>query len=1024
MGAVAVRRICMLQNLHFKMESQLSLISYNMHGFNQGSDLLFHLTNDLLTDVILLQEHWLTPTNMYKIAKFNNQYSCVGISAMESAVNQSILRGRPYGGCCILYKKLFSSLVSYQTCSERMCALVINNVLIINVYCNKITSDIDRCNILLLLAEIQEVIAMFPALTVVWGGDFNIDLNESSPDQDIFLQFFINNALVTCNSIISSNLDFTYCHPSLEHKSFIDFFVISVPSILMDYKILDIAINLSDHYPISISIKMLKSITGTSLPAAKTSNNTEFKLRWDYADLNLYYERCRELLQPLHDRLTFITNELISLRLIIDDNYALPNNSFCDQRKLLKSKIIDLCNIKLDVSLDSISCHSLVNMFIDKVYEDLKLALITSAEQSVPLDKCCFRKFWWSQEMAILKDNNIIAHNEWLLAGKPKSGLLFDSKSRCKAAYRLGIRNNKKRSNDTIKDNLQSALQNKSQNSFWKIWRKNFGANSSQSDIAIEGITDNHKIANAFADMFTKTCQPNSASVKEIKSIEFAEMFKNYKGSALLGNIDLTNIEDLEAIICSLKKGKATGLDNISAEHILYAHPIVCSILVCFFNLMWHFAHTPAEFGHGITVPIPKSSFEKKRAKFDDFRGITLNPIISKIFEHCLLNRLLPWFKSSSNQFGFKKGHGCNHAIYVAHTTIEHFISQQSTVNICALDLTKAFDKVQHDILFIKLMVRNVPRNFIKLLHNWYSHSTIRIRWHACLSYQVSLLAGVRQGGVLSPSLFAIYIDDVLNVLNSSGLGCYINHISYNAIMYADDILLMSLSITDMQKMVDICLIELDRVDMNINIKKSVSLRIGKRHNVVASDILIGNTPISWKSEIKYLGLQFFSASRIKVNIQILRQKFFGAANGIFGKIGTKASISCYTTLINAYCIPLLIYSLEAISLSKSELSSIMAAFTSGWGKIFGSYDKNIINNCLFYCGILPIEFKLDLKKLIFLDQLAKSNHEGLTNLFFIHGKNAILTIMKKYNLLSSDSLNVWKFKIWSAFDYSRQLSH
>ena len=159
--------------------------------------------------------------------------------------------------------------------------------------------------------------------------------------------------------------------------------------------------------------------------------------------------------------------------------------------------------------------------------------------------------------------------------------------------------------------------------------------------------------------------------------------------------------------------------------------------------------------------------------------------------------RLGPWLQSSENQFGFKKGFGCNHAIYSLQATVDYFVANQSTVNICALDLSKAFDKLSHKLLYLKLMDKNVPINLIKILYCWYSSSSMIIKWGDAFSYQVSLTAGVRQGGVLSPMLFACYVDDMLKKLNNSGLGCHINQVCYNAIMYADDILLMSISVCD-----------------------------------------------------------------------------------------------------------------------------------------------------------------------------------------------------------------------------------
>ena len=195
---------------------------------------------------------------------------------------------------------------------------------------------------------------------------------------------------------------------------------------------------------------------------------------------------------------------------------------------------------------------------------------------------------------------------------------------------------------------------------------------------------------------------------------------------------------------------------------------------------------------------------------------------------------------------------------------------------------------------------------------------------------------------------------------------------------------------------------------------------MGKRHNSQTSNITINGIPIEWKSELKYLGIQFLSGSRLRCNVQIIRQKFFRATNGIFGKIGTKAPLNCYSTLINSYCTPLLTFGMEAIFLSKSDLNSIKAAFTAGWSKIFGSFDHNVIYNCLYYCNVLPIEFCIDQRKLSFLDQIASSDHIGLLNLFAIHGKPIILVLVSKYHLNTNESWNCWKMKIWESFNQSR----
>ena len=94
-------------------------------------------------------------------------------------------------------------------------------------------------------------------------------------------------------------------------------------------------------------------------------------------------------------------------------------------------------------------------------------------------------------------------------------------------------------------------------------------------------------------------------------------------------------------------------------------------------------------------------------------------------------------------------------------SVIDHFVSNDTTVNICCLDISKAFDKVNHCALFLTLMKRNVPGCFVKLLHNWYVNSVCRVKPGSLLSTPFVLQGGVRQGGVLSPILFLIYVDNI-----------------------------------------------------------------------------------------------------------------------------------------------------------------------------------------------------------------------------------------------------------------------
>ena len=191
----------------------------------------------------------------------------------------------------------------------------------------------------------------------------------------------------------------------------------------------------------------------------------------------------------------------------------------------------------------------------------------------------------------------------------------------------------------------------------------------------------------------------------------------------------------------------------------------------------------------------------------DDFRGIAISCTLSKVFELCIVDRFGKYFVSSDNQFGFKGGIGCSHAIFSVRSVVEHFVNSGNTVNLCAIDLSKAFDKTNHHALFIKLMNRNIPVQLLSILENWLGICWTCVRCDSCTSRFFQIKIGVRQGSVLSPYLIAVYLDDLVHHY-SPGYGIRI-------ILYADDILIIAPSVCELQRLLSICEKELEWLDVN-----------------------------------------------------------------------------------------------------------------------------------------------------------------------------------------------------------------
>jgi len=157
---------------------------------------------------------------------------------------------------------------------------------------------------------------------------------------------------------------------------------------------------------------------------------------------------------------------------------------------------------------------------------------------------------------------------------------------------------------------------------------------------------------------------------------------------------------------------------------------------------------------------------------------------------------------------GSKKPIGCNHALYMVRKIVDKLIKGGNTVNMCSVDLSEAFDKVNHHPLFIKLMKRKLPVNFLEIIERWFSMYYSVVKWNCVFSYVFDVQFGVRQGSVLSSFLFALYLDDIWN--NGKLIST-----SY-VVLYADILLILS-SVCELQRTFDACERELVCLDMAIN---------------------------------------------------------------------------------------------------------------------------------------------------------------------------------------------------------------
>ena len=843
--------------------NELSIVSYNMHGFNQGIDVVRDLVDSPdPPGVILLQEHWLTPAKLSLFGEKINTHYAFGKSAMSDCITQGPLVGRPYGGTSILIKNELRVVTKCIFCTDRYVVIRVGNLLICNVYLPCVGTA-DRIDIVEdIFQDLWSWRLKYLDCTIIIGGDFNTDLEKRTDVSSYINNFLTDHSLLICDTKFSSQRQHTYVNESLGHCSVIDYFLCDADDVILDYCVLDPDLNLSDHLPVALRCKCTYQPV---MPATDELQRSKVKqLRWDHADLLSYYNTTMHLLYPLY------------------------------------YELLEFENVSSSVS--NVECVS----FIESFYGKLVGCLNHSAELHVPVHYKNYYKFWWSQELSCLKDNSIKSSKIWKEAGRPRTGPIADKRNYDKRKYKKMLSRERRAETQSYTNDLHDALISKNGVSFWKCWRSKFEKKNKSSQL-IDGLGDDIQIAESFAEHFRKTC----TSVNEGQSNRLRSMFRDrrrdYVGSPLLDEY-MFDVELVDTILSQMKRGKAAGLDELTIEHLVNSHPVLVAILNKFFNLFVSAAYIPYGFRLSYTVPIPKEEQSHKGNSVDNYRAISISPIISKIFEHCILSRYSKFLGTNSNQFGFKKGSGCDYAIYSVRKVVEHYVAGGSTVNVCLLDLSKAFDKMDHCALYLKLMDRSIPVQILSVLENWFSFCMSCVKWGPVTSHFYELKAGVRQGGVLSPILFGIYIDGLVKLVDKTNIGCKIGAICTGIFLYADDIILLTPSIQALQSLISLCESELDFLCMAVNVKKSACLRFGPRYKNACTSITVCGRPVNWVTSARYLGVYLESSFTFKCSFDVNKAKFYKAFNCIFGKIGRIASEEVLFSLIKSKCLPVLLY--------------------------------------------------------------------------------------------------------------------
>ena len=536
-------------------------------------------------------------------------------------------------------------------------------------------------------------------------------------------------------------------------------------------------------------------------------------------------------------------------------------------------------------------------MEIDKLCKNIVDSCIVAGE-CFPVCKKRKKLPYWGSKVKPFKDDAIFWRNIWLQCNKPTSGIIYDLMKRTKQQYHYAVRRLKRRSDDLIKSRMAEAIVNNKSRDFWSEVKK---INSTGTNISsnIGDYTNAYDIAALFANKYDVLYNSVPSDAENMNNIT-AQIKQR------LTDNHLTEITFTEADVCkavrSIKKDKADDSGKLFSNHIIYGSRKLYDAISVLFNSMLMHGYTPVRLLNSNIVSIPKDNRGDLSCD-ENYRGISMCSSLFKLFELLLIQKQSDKLGTSDMQFAYKSGHSTTMSTLIFKEVINYYFQRQSEVYCCFIDASKAFDRIRHDLLFEILLERKVNPFFIRILMDSYSRQTIQTSWLGTKSRSFKCVNGVRQGGILSPLLYSIYNDVLLNRLKENSNGCWIGHTYFGALSYADDLCILSPTLSGLENMLTTCEKYGDEYDVLFNPKKTKCMKFSKQDYDESKlyKLKLCDKDLSWVKTFKYLGN--WVTYRLNEETEISRKMgiFYGNVNNLcstFRGIGLKHLF----TLFNSYC--------------------------------------------------------------------------------------------------------------------------
>lgn len=421
------------------------------------------------------------------------------------------------------------------------------------------------------------------------------------------------------------------------------------------------------------------------------------------------------------------------------------------------------------------------------------------------------------------------------------------------------------------------------------------------SEFLIDGknISDPTIIANSFNDFFSNIGTKFSSDIIiNNKTLAYTDYLSNPVPTTF--KLDSVTSDDVLDIISKLKNKKSSGKDGISNKLLKeikfeIIHPL---------TLIINQSIQTGIFPDALKIAKVKPLYKKGDSSLlNNYRPISLLPTISKVFERVIYIQLYDYFNSNNllvdQQYGFRSLHSTELAsvklIDSLLSDMDNLKSNKTPITIF-LDLSKAFDTLNFDIMINKLKYYGIKGTELILMENYLINRYQYVEYDSQNSDLLKLKTGIPQGSLLGPLFFSIYINDLVKCSDK-----------FSFLMYADDTTIF-FNLEDFASEMAINN-ELEKINnwlklnkLTLNVEKTKYMMFHKRRKITPINISLNNSKIEFVHQFKFLGLLIDENLSWNNHINMITNKL-SKINGILHKLKCIYPLEALLTIYNALCV-------------------------------------------------------------------------------------------------------------------------